>query len=229
MIKPEDYASEQARHELLGLVKSLQNVGLGGERYVYFIFSGHCSMVRFLSCSTHRRIDLAPLFLDQVMLTLKFSRFQTLFAEIMNNSMTEYVYLGCRGFWSSEDSNPEQGVRDRPVSHREKGSILLTQQLIIICHLAASQVSTTGSKIVTLNLQSRSSRSLTMVSIASRFPGVSGEWKEMSIGHLAALRTSELFDIVVNWPNSPGALDDLELPSPPLKDDYISRTCLPRR
>lgn len=35
------------------------------------------------------------------------------------------------------------------------------------------------------------------------------KWKEMGIGRLAGLRTSELFDIVVNWPNSHGALDDL--------------------
>jgi anaphase-promoting complex subunit 2 len=35
------------------------------------------------------------------------------------------------------------------------------------------------------------------------------KWKEMSIGRLASLRTKELFDIVVGWPNSNGALDDL--------------------
>jgi anaphase-promoting complex subunit 2 len=35
------------------------------------------------------------------------------------------------------------------------------------------------------------------------------KWKKMSIGRLAGLRTQELFDVVENWPNSNGALDDL--------------------
>jgi len=35
------------------------------------------------------------------------------------------------------------------------------------------------------------------------------KFKEMSIDRLANLRINELFDIVVNWPRSSGALDDL--------------------
>lgn len=35
------------------------------------------------------------------------------------------------------------------------------------------------------------------------------KWKEMSIGRLAGLRTRELFDIALGWPNSSWALDDL--------------------
>jgi anaphase-promoting complex subunit 2 len=35
------------------------------------------------------------------------------------------------------------------------------------------------------------------------------KYKEMAMGRLADLRTRELFDIVVNWPQSRGALDDL--------------------
>jgi anaphase-promoting complex subunit 2 len=35
------------------------------------------------------------------------------------------------------------------------------------------------------------------------------KFKEMSLDRLANLRISELFDIVVNWPRSSGALDDL--------------------
>lgn len=34
-------------------------------------------------------------------------------------------------------------------------------------------------------------------------------WKEIGIGRLADLRVTELFDVVVGWPNNQGALDDL--------------------
>jgi anaphase-promoting complex subunit 2 len=56
-IAAESQESEKARREVLGLVESLNNVGLTGER------------------------------------------FQVIFAEIMNDSMTEYVHRGCKGFW----------------------------------------------------------------------------------------------------------------------------------
>ncbi|KAI6088006.1 hypothetical protein F4821DRAFT_98607 [Hypoxylon rubiginosum] len=36
-----------------------------------------------------------------------------------------------------------------------------------------------------------------------------GKWKEIAIGRLAALRIDELFDIVINWPDSEGGIDDL--------------------
>lgn len=35
------------------------------------------------------------------------------------------------------------------------------------------------------------------------------KWKEIAVGRLAALRISELFDIVTNWPDTQGAVDDL--------------------
>ncbi|KAI0161692.1 hypothetical protein GGR52DRAFT_560795 [Hypoxylon sp. FL1284] len=36
-----------------------------------------------------------------------------------------------------------------------------------------------------------------------------GKWKEIAVGRLAALRVDELFDIVISWPDSEGAIDDL--------------------
>ncbi|PHH70455.1 hypothetical protein CDD80_6002 [Ophiocordyceps camponoti-rufipedis] len=36
-------------------------------------------------------------------------------------------------------------------------------------------------------------------------------WREVAVGRLAALRTSELFDMVLEWPRSRGGLDDLRL------------------
>lgn len=49
-------------------------------------------------------------------------------------------------------------------------------------------------------------------------------WKQIAVGRLGRLRVSELFDIVVDWPNSLGGVEDLKVglfcrPVPPATDD----------
>ncbi|KAK6596661.1 anaphase-promoting complex subunit [Botrytis cinerea] len=109
-------------------------------------------------------------------------KFEVIFAEIMNHSMTEYVNRGCKGLWSATEINitPKMAKEGTPYFHERH----ITYHRPIVL-----QIFVGGLEIVAWSDMER--------------------WKEMSIGRLAALRTDELFDIVVNWPNSNGALHDL--------------------
>ena len=159
--------TEKARREMLGLIRSLQNVGLAGEQ------------------------------------------FQIIFAEIMNDSMTEYVYRGCRGLWSRENHQPHEGSEARSQSFIRR----------LAYHLSPSRCITElcdwiENRYAKLAVQVFSILDNAKVTWADneKYKELWTEkerYKDMSIGRLAELRTNELFDIVVDWPNSSGALDDL--------------------
>lgn len=160
-IVPEGLDSEEARRQILGLVESLKNVGLAGEK------------------------------------------FQVSFAEIMNNSMTEYVCRGCKGLWDSEDrtsynyatgsSGKEETVLPR-AAHHSSPSRCVTD----LCEWIENRYAKLAVQVLgVLDIKTRVSW------------GDKEKYKEMGIGRLAELRINELFDIVKNWPHSGGALDDL--------------------
>jgi anaphase-promoting complex subunit 2 len=158
-ILPEGPKTEKARHEMLGLVEALQNVGLAGER------------------------------------------FQVTFAEIMNDSMTEYVHRGCEGVWSPNDHE-----KNRSSAEGRDGSILPRTAH----HASPSRCVTELCEWIEDRYAKLAVQVFSVLKIKGSISWTDKEkYKEMSIGRLAELRINELFDIVVNWPHSSGALDDL--------------------
>jgi anaphase-promoting complex subunit 2 len=162
VIIPEGPCSEEACQELLGLVESLKNVGLAGEK------------------------------------------FQVAFAEIMNNSMTEYVYRGCKGLWDSEDGESQNN--EMGTSSGKEGAVLPRTAH----HSSPSRCVTDLCEWIENRYVKLAVQVLSVLDIKTQISwGDKEKYKEMGIGRLAELRINELFDIVKNWPHSGGALDDL--------------------
>ena len=172
---------EEVRGELLALVESLHNFGLGGERL------------------------------------------KIIFAEVMNEAMSKYVQHTFGRIWSrtpptmeAVNSDTQQSAQDTFVTARSFGD---SQNF--------SSTSNTSRALRDANGSSNSQcvkdlcdwieyhYSPLVVQVLDKMETAEVDWnhvekwKKMSIGRLAGLRTQELFDIVVNWPNSDGALDDL--------------------
>lgn len=123
--------------------------------------------------------------------------FQVIFAEIMNDAMTEYVQTGCKGLWTSEDTvdqNPSTGSRLPREVHIASPSECVTK--------LRDWIENRYAKLVVQTLDLLNGRNI--VSWENR-----EKYKEMGIGRLAELRTNELFEVVGKWPNGTGALDDL--------------------
>ncbi|TVY93637.1 Anaphase-promoting complex subunit [Lachnellula willkommii] len=160
-IVPEGLGSEEARRQIIGLVESLRNIGLAGEK------------------------------------------FQVSFAEIMNSSMTEYVYRGCKGLWDSEDGTSYNNATG---SSGKEGTVLPRTAH----HSSPSRCVTDLCEWIENRYAKLAVQVLGVLDIKTQVSwGDKEKYKEMGIGRLAELRINELFDIVKNWPHSGGALDDL--------------------
>ncbi|KAK7951538.1 anaphase-promoting complex subunit ApcB [Apiospora aurea] len=105
-------------------------------------------------------------------------RFQILFAEILNELMITYLYKSFAGVW--EKSTDPYAVHPRP---------RCVEQLVAWIEERYARLA---------------------VEVANQLGNVQvswtdvEKWKEIAIGRLAALRITELFDIVMNWPDSEG-------------------------
>lgn len=128
--------------------------------------------------------------------------FQVLFAEIMDRKMTEYVHRSYARVWKTS-AKPRSGHgMDRDAAR----SIHLTQAswcIISLCDWIENHFSRLALEV--LNSADKSGAKPSIVSLADV-----QQWKEIGIGRIATLRISELFDIVLQWPASKGALDDLK-------------------
>lgn len=130
--------------------------------------------------------------------------FQGLFAEVMDRNMREYVRRSYAQVWKTSPAN------NRGFHGLDKGaakSMNLTQAswcIVALCHWVEDHFAR-----LALEVRSRTdgpgSKAKTAVPLTEL-----QQWKEVAIGHIAALRISELFDIVLQWPASKGALDDLK-------------------
>jgi anaphase-promoting complex subunit 2 len=129
------------------------------------------------------------------------------FAEIMNDSMTEYVYLGCKGIWTNSDPRNQTNSHYPPQRHatllpRTAQHCAPSRCVINLCEWIGNRYA----RLIVQVLDRLQIRKVDNVQV----PWTQVEkWKEMGLGHLASLRIDELFDIVGNWPHSKGALDDL--------------------
>jgi len=138
-------------------------------------------------------------------------KFQIMFAEIMNDLMTDYVLLGCEGIWSDPRAQKRRNGRRTPASTNDRQESILprTAQHASPSKCVRELCEWIENRYAKLVVQVFQVLDGTEVKHA-KGPLIQVEkWKEISIGHLASLRTNELFDIILKWPHSSAALDDL--------------------
>jgi anaphase-promoting complex subunit 2 len=146
-------------------------------------------------------------------------KFQVIFARVMNDAMTSYVNSTYSKVWSSRSAPSPSPKHNRFSEHSQQFRSSIVGELNAnddgplvprgVNHSKPSEVV----KELCEWVEDRFSR--VAVEVLNKLDHMQVEWsdmdkwKEMCIGRLANLRTTELFDIVVNWPNSNGALEDL--------------------
>ncbi|XDG09135.1 hypothetical protein ABKA04_008750 [Annulohypoxylon sp. FPYF3050] len=118
-------------------------------------------------------------------------RFQILFAELLDGIMISYIQETFAGIWEPNDdlkmrSRLTNHIRLQPTCVKE----LLDWVEDMYARLAAEVIGSLGTDV-----------DVAWADVA--------KWKEIATGRLAALRIDELFDIVINWPDSEGGIDDL--------------------
>jgi anaphase-promoting complex subunit 2 len=135
--------------------------------------------------------------------------FQITFAEVMHDAMSEYVYLGCKGLWSSQDVDGVVNLPDQRSQYAEKSNLPRTAHhnstsrcVTDLCNWIQDRYAKLAIQVIDVIDDAKSNPVKVTLNQVEK-------WKEMGIGHLASLRTDEMFDIVGKWPQCSGALDDL--------------------
>lgn len=147
---------------------------------------------RHLTDVDYTREELMQLIDSLCKVGLAGERFQILFAELLDGMMVTYVQESFAGDWGSTD-------QDVPMLDSLTNQPQFSQPRCIL------QLSDW--------IENRYAR--LAVEVTNRLEGVEvlwsdvEKWKEIAIGRLATLRINELFDIVINWPNSEGGIEDL--------------------
>ncbi|TGJ80986.1 hypothetical protein E0Z10_g7772 [Xylaria hypoxylon] len=119
-------------------------------------------------------------------------RFQILFAELFDGMMVMYVQESFTGDWGPTN-------QDVPMLDSHTSQYQSTQPRCIL--QLTDWVENHYARLA--------------VEVTTRLGGVEvswtdvEKWKETAVGRLATLRINELFDIVINWPNSEGGIEDL--------------------
>ncbi|KAJ5101604.1 hypothetical protein NUU61_003826 [Penicillium alfredii] len=109
---------------------------------------------------------------------------QKVFASVMNVMMTAFVRAAYTGQWETPTSVP-QHLRQ----WIENVFARLAVQVLAIIHTPPAGIQASSGLDVSF--------------------GDVEKWQEIGIARLGALRTSELFDVIVEWPASTGAVEDL--------------------
>ena len=125
---------------------------------------------------------------------------QKVFASVMNIMMTEFVRSAYTGQWESPTS-----VTQHLRHWIENVFARLAVQVLNIIHPTSSANQVSNAPEVSL--------------------GDLEKWQEMGIARLGALRTSELFDVIVDWPMSTGAVEDLRaFTTNPVARTYVTQS-----
>ncbi|KAI0109484.1 Cullin family protein [Nemania sp. FL0031] len=141
----------------------------------------------------HTREELIQLVDSLCKVGLAGERFQILFAELLDGMMVMYVQESFTGDWIRRDEE------DIPMLDSLSSQHQLAQPRCIL--KLSDWIENHYARLA--------------VEVTNRLEGVEvswadvGKWKEIAIGRLATLRINELFDIVINWPNSQGGIEDL--------------------
>ena len=146
-------------------------------------------------------------------------KFQIMFAQAMNTSMSAYVYGTYLHVWKDEPSlSSVKEATTRRKSQHFRSSLVGASSISIEDEPLVPRVvnHSQPSRCVTdLCAWTENEYARLAVEVLSNLDSAEvaysdlEKWKEMAIGRLVGLRTSELFDVVVKWPNATGALDDL--------------------
>ncbi|OJD16480.1 hypothetical protein AJ78_03335 [Emergomyces pasteurianus Ep9510] len=112
---------------------------------------------------------------------------QKIFANVMNNMLTEFVTSAYAGRWESPSL-----VREHLQQWTENVFARLVVQVLHIFKTNDVEESLSGEHRLDVTLSDVE------------------RWQEMGIARLGALRISELFDVIIEWDSSSGAIEDLK-------------------
>ncbi|KAK3355925.1 Cullin family-domain-containing protein [Neurospora tetraspora] len=125
-------------------------------------------------------------------------RFQVLFAEVMDWMMSAFVCGAYAGVWSATDRRSLSSVLN--TVSRGTGSSVTSPCIISLMDWVENHFARLSFEV------------LSRISHASVSPVTLSDLKtyqSLALSRLSTLRIAELFDIVLAWPDSRGALDDL--------------------
>ncbi|KAH7030972.1 uncharacterized protein B0I36DRAFT_322915 [Microdochium trichocladiopsis] len=117
-------------------------------------------------------------------------RFQTVFAELLNDMMVIYVHESFAGKWCAE---VDVDMVPRPSFQ----SLLPPASISKLADWIENEYSRLAVEVTSK-----------LDSIHVSWTEVE-KWKDIAVGRLAALRIQELFDMILNWPESSGGIEDL--------------------
>ncbi|KAI1170762.1 Cullin family protein [Nemania sp. FL0916] len=140
----------------------------------------------------HARDELIQLVNSLCKVGLAGERFQILFAELLDEMMVIFVQASFTEDWGPTDEDVPMLDSHNSQQQSAQPRCVLRLSDWIENHYARLAVEVTqrlgGVEISWTDVQ---------------------KWKEIAVGRLATLRINELFDIVINWPNSNGGIEDL--------------------
>ncbi|KAL2756226.1 hypothetical protein ACRALDRAFT_1081828 [Sodiomyces alcalophilus JCM 7366] len=128
-------------------------------------------------------------------------RFQVLFAEMMDALMAEYVQTSFAGSWTQAQKEAHARMAEdvaRSTSFRRAARTSTPSQCIAsLCDWVENHYARLAVEL--FNCLGSCEVAWTDVE----------DWKEIAVGRLAEMRMHELFDMVLHWPESKDALEDL--------------------
>jgi anaphase-promoting complex subunit 2 len=147
-------------------------------------------------------------------------RFEVLFAEVMDGLMTSFIKDTYAGVWSTPKNaqNRDKYLNsdyEAPLSTPSQISALSSPSwcTVSLCDWVENHFARLAHDVLSSIRQGRAG--LKHASQQSARPVVAladvKQWQETAMDRLAALRISELFDIVLAWPTSRRGLDDLRM------------------
>lgn len=128
-------------------------------------------------------------------------RFQILFAEVMDGMMLDFVKGAYAGVWAAPTE--QHGlVRNASITGLQARSPASSSPCISsLCDWVENHYARLAIEVLSRITDNSSQPPVTLADVKT--------YQSLALGRLAALRISELFDIVLAWPSSRGALDDL--------------------
>ncbi|CAK7271290.1 hypothetical protein SEPCBS119000_004528 [Sporothrix epigloea] len=131
------------------------------------------------------------------------NNFQILFAKIMDEKMTTFIQRSFARSWSG--ANAGTGSSGGKVGSRlSKGAGSPSVCIAALSHWIENHFARLSHEVLGCIGASKPGREHVSLSDVNK-------WKEVAIGRLSALRMTELFDIVLYWPQSRAGLEDLRI------------------
>ncbi|KAB5530323.1 hypothetical protein GE09DRAFT_1147448 [Coniochaeta sp. 2T2.1] len=128
-------------------------------------------------------------------------RFQILFAEVMDAMMSDFIRGAYAGVWAAP-SEQHGLVRSASITGLQTTTPGASSPCITsLCNWVENHYARLAIEVLSRISDDLSQSPVTLSDVKT--------YQSLALGRLAALRISELFDIVLAWPSSRGALDDL--------------------